>query len=104
MCDCPECIEQKKQNEIETGEKNKCNINHAGDWYHSRPQKQFNLYKHKACKIARITPDLLEHIFDSMNNGLFDLDGALDIDFEAMELGIDEAEDKELCKILFGDE
>lgn len=100
ICDCADCTQYKTT----AGENVRCNINHAGDWYHSRPAQQQDLYKHTECPIARITPGLLEHIFESMNGGLFDLEGALDIDFEAMALGIDDAEDKELCKILFGDQ
>lgn len=96
FCDCDECISQRKAN----GNDN-CNINHAGDWYHSRPQPQVNLHKDTNTRIGRITPGLLEHIFKSLDDGLIDLEGNLDIDFEAMELGIDEAEDAELCKVLF---
>jgi len=96
MCDCSECIEQIAKNGNQC-----CDINHAGDWYHSRPQCQVNLWKETNTRIPRMTPGLLQHIFSTLDDGIIDLEGNLDIDFEAMELGIDEAEDKELCKILF---
>lgn len=94
--DHPQCIADRGANG-----NNSCNRNHAGDWYASRPQSQAHLHELTNTRISRITPGLLDHIFATLDDGLFDLDGGLDIDFEAMENGIGEAEDQELCDLLF---
>lgn len=94
--DHPQCVADRKR-----FNKKVCTTDHSGDWYHSRPQSQADLYKKTKTLLPRITPGLLEHIFSTLDDGLFDLEGQLDIDFEAMEYGIDDAEDKELCDMLF---
>lgn len=48
-----------------------------------------------ACIKPRITPGLLEHIFETADDGLFDLDGALDID----EGDFDEEDKKALASL-----